>query len=164
MGVAGSGKTTVGEQLAARLGVDFGDADEFHSPQNIAKMAAGTPLTDEDRRPWLDAIAEWLGEHERSGGVATCSALRRSYRDILRGRAADTWFLYLAGSPALMTSRVGGRSDHVMPTELVTSQFETLEPPDDGERHVDVAASLRPEQIVDVFVASVDGAEPGTVG
>jgi gluconokinase len=157
MGVAGSGKTTVGMLLARRLGVDFADADEFHSERNIATMAAGTPLTDDDRRPWLEAIAQWLGSHEADGCVVTCSALRRVYRDVVRHQAPDACFLYLAGSPELMTSRVGGRGHHFMPAELVESQFATLEAPDDDERAVEVDASLSPERIVDTFVAEIGG-------
>lgn len=155
MGVAGSGKSTVGELLAERLGCDYADADEFHNPANVAKMAAGTPLTDEDRWPWLDAIADWLRQHEEQGCVVTCSALRRVYRDRLREGAPDARFLHLAGSPELMAERVGGRPHHFMPVELVRSQFETLEPPTDDEGAVTLDASETPEEIVEGFLAGV---------
>jgi gluconokinase len=154
MGVTGSGKTTIGRLLAARLGVDFADADDFHSPENIAKMASGTALTDEDRQPWLEAIAGWLSEHADAGGVAACSALRRVYRDVLRRGAPDAWFLHLAGTSRLAAERVSARRRHFMPAGLVESQFVALEPPGDDERAVDVDASLPPERIVDQFVAA----------
>jgi gluconokinase len=156
MGVAGCGKTTVGQLLAVRLGVDFADADDFHSPENIAKMREGTPLSDEDRRPWLQAIANWLADHADIGGVVTCSALRRAYRDVLRDGAADAWFLHLIGPPDLMAARVSGRGHHFMPAELVASQFEELEPPDIDERAVELDASLPPEQIVDRFLEEIN--------
>jgi gluconokinase len=156
MGVAGSGKTTVGQLLAIRLGVDFADADEFHSPENIAKMRAGIPLADEDRWPWLEAIAQWLADHAEPGGVVTCSALRRAYRDVLRRGAPDAWFLHLIGPPDLMAARVRGRGHHFMPAELVESQFETLEPPEEDERAVELDASLPPEQIVDRFIEAIN--------
>jgi gluconokinase len=156
MGVAGSGKTTIGQLLAVRLGVDFADADDFHTPENIAKMRAGIPLDDEDRWPWLEAIAAWLADHADTGGVVTCSALRRAYRDVLRRGATDAWFLHLVGSPALMAARVRGRGHHFMPAELVESQFEELEPPDTDERAVELDASLPPEQIVDRFFEAIN--------
>jgi gluconokinase len=154
MGVAGSGKTTVGRLLAARLAVDFMDADQLHSPENVAKMASGTPLTDEDRQPWLAAVARWLSDHANAGGVAACSALKRAHRDVLRRGAPDGWFLHLAGAPGLMAARVTGRRRHFMPAGLVESQFGALEPPDEDERAVEVDASLPPERIVDHFVAA----------
>jgi gluconokinase len=155
MGVAGSGKTTVGQLLAGQLGVDFADSDEFHSPESIAKMRAGAPLDDDDRWPWLEAIAEWLADAGPDGSVATCSALRRAYRDALRLRAPDVWFLHLAGSPELMAGRVSGRGHHFMPADLVESQFDTLERPDPDERAVELDASMSPGQIVEDFIAAV---------
>ncbi|EUA40010.1 carbohydrate kinase, thermoresistant glucokinase family protein [Mycobacterium avium subsp. avium 2285 (R)] len=101
MGVSGSGKSTVGVTLARRLRVPFVDADTLHPPANIAKMAAGTPLGDDDRRPWLDEVGEWLAAH-RDGGVAACSALKRAYRDRLRAHCPDVAFLHLSGSAALL--------------------------------------------------------------
>ena len=127
MGVAGSGKTTVGDALARQLGLDYADADTFHDKNSVAKMAAGHPLNDDDRSPWLQAIGRWLAEHDESGGVASCSALRRRYRDILRAAAPRVQFLHLDGDPSLVTQRVADRQDHFMPASLVCSQLETLE-------------------------------------
>ena len=152
MGVAGSGKSTIGALLARRLGVEYADADEFHSPANVAKMSAGTPLTDEDRWPWLEAIAHWLTARQAAGAVVTCSALRRSYRDALRTGAPDAWFLHLDGPKELMADRVGRRPHHFMPAELVASQYETLERLQDDERGIAVSAALQPAQIVDNFL------------
>ena len=128
MGVAGSGKTTVGAALAQRLRVPFADGDDFHPRANVTKMAAGTPLTDADRVPWLRALADWLAEHDTTGGVLSCSALRREYRDVLRSDAARTVFVHLDGSPEVVARRVEGRPGHFMPASLVESQFATLEP------------------------------------
>jgi gluconokinase len=124
-------------------------------------MAAGTPLTDEDRWPWLESIGDWLAEHESDGCVVTCSALRRVYRDVVRRSAPDACFLYLAGSPELMAQRVGERGHHFMPAELVGSQFDTLEPPADDERAVEIDAALAPDDIVDVFVAAIGADRAG---
>jgi gluconokinase len=128
MGVSGSGKTTVGAALAQRLRVPFADADDFHSRRSIDKMSAGVPLDDEDRRPWLVTIAGWLADHAVSGGVASCSALRRSYRDVLAAAAPHVHFLHLDGTPEVIAARVAGRPGHFMPAALVDSQFATLEP------------------------------------
>lgn len=127
MGVSGSGKTTVGRDLAERLGVDYAEADEFHPPENIAKMSAGQPLTDEDRWPWLRAIASWIGAHSSSGGVATCSALKRAYRDLLR-QGGPVFFLHLEGSRASIAARLAIRKGHFMPPALLDSQLADLEP------------------------------------
>ena len=127
MGVAGSGKTTVGAALAERLCLDYADADEFHSEANVAKMAAGHPLDDDDRSPWLLAIGHWLAAHNKSGGVASCSALRRHYRDVLRMAAPRVHFLHLDGDPGVVTQRVASRPGHFMPASLVSSQLEILE-------------------------------------
>ncbi|TWH32122.1 gluconate kinase (SKI family) [Isoptericola variabilis J7] len=112
MGVAGSGKTTVATLLAARLGVEYAEADEFHSPENIAKMSAGTPLTDADRAPWLAAIRDWLTAEADAGrpGVVTCSALKRSYRDVLRSARGRVRFVHLTGTPELLAERMSSRS------------------------------------------------------
>jgi gluconokinase len=127
MGVAGSGKTTIGSALAARLGLPYADADDFHPASNVAKMRAGRPLDDEDRGPWLQAVGAWLTAHA-DGGVVSCSALRRGYRDLLRSYAPDVQFLHLAGDADVVTARVAARSDHFMPASLVSSQLELLEP------------------------------------
>jgi gluconokinase len=136
MGVSGSGKTTVGAALAQRLGVPFADADDFHPPENVAKMSAGVPLDDDDRRPWLETIAAWLAAHEEGGGVASCSALRRAYRDILTSAAPGVVFVHLHGSRDVVAARVAGRPGHFMPAALVESQFATLEPLQPDERGV----------------------------
>ena len=134
MGVSGSGKTTVGLRLAEMIGADFIDGDDLHSPEARAKMASGTPLTDEDRWPWLDRIGVALadrGAHPK-GLIVACSALRRIYRDRLRARVGPVLrFLFLDGGKELMRSRVGGRKGHYMPASLVDSQFAALESPID---------------------------------
>ena len=127
MGVAGSGKTTVGSALAARLGLPFADADAFHPPANVAKMRAGRPLDDTDRLPWLHALGDWLADRP-GGGVVSCSALKVDYRDLLRAHAPDLTFLHLAGDADVITARVAARADHFMPASLVSSQLELLEP------------------------------------
>jgi gluconokinase len=128
MGVSGSGKTTVGVALAGRLRVPFADADGFHSTANVAKMSAGIPLDDADRRPWLRAVGRWLAAHAEHGGVATCSALSRRYRDVLRDTASTVWFVHLDGSIEVIRRRLAGRAGHFMPASLIDSQFAALEP------------------------------------
>ncbi|WP_402461698.1 gluconokinase [Isoptericola aurantiacus] len=154
MGVAGSGKTTVATLLAARLGVDYAEADQFHSEANIAKMRSGTALTDDDRAPWLAAIRDWLSAEAESGrpGVVTCSALRRTYRDVLRSATGQVRFVHLDGPPELLAERMGGRSGHFMPTSLLPSQLATLEPLEDDEAGITVNVTADPAQIVDTAV------------
>ncbi|HEX2903417.1 MAG TPA: gluconokinase [Jatrophihabitans sp.] len=151
MGVAGSGKTTVGMLLAHQLGVPFADADDAHSPEAKAKMAAGQPLTDEDRTPWLLRLADWLAEHP-DGCVLACSALKRRYRDVLRSRSHQLTFLHLVGNAAVVTERVAHRQGHYMPTSLVQSQYEALEPLQPDERGVSVDVTQDPERIVQRFL------------
>lgn len=127
MGVSGAGKTVVGEALARRLGLDYADGDAFHAPENVAKMQRGIPLTDGDRAPWLAAIGRWLAAHEGAGGVVSCSALRRSYRDALRASAPRSFFVQLAVDVALLRARIDARQDHFMPSTLLASQLQTLE-------------------------------------
>jgi gluconokinase len=155
MGVSGSGKSTVGAALAQRFEVPFADADAFHPAANIAKMAAGTPLTDDDRHPWLDAVGRWLADHG-DGGVMCCSALKRSYRDRLRAHCARIEFLHLTGSPELIRCRQAGRPSHFMPSALVNSQFDTLEvlEPDEQGIALDVGSSVA--AIVARFVRYLD--------
>jgi gluconokinase len=148
MGVSGSGKTTVGAALAQRLRVPFADADDFHPPENIAKMAAGTPLDDEDRGPWLRTIAAWLAEHAATGGVASCSALKRAYRDILTQAAPGTVLIHLHGDRDVLAARVAGRPGHFMPAALIDSQFATLEP----LQHDEIGQTLDVAQPVDTLV------------
>lgn len=155
MGVTGAGKSTVGTLLAERLGLSFRDADDFHPPSNIAKMSAGTPLTDDDRRPWLDAIGAHLAAHRGRGCVVTCSALKRAYRDRLRAAAPDLRFIHLHGGMALVAARQAARQGHFMPASLVASQFATLEPPaaEEGVIALDVAAP--PEALADAAIAAL---------
>ncbi|MEU2750906.1 gluconokinase [Streptomyces collinus] len=146
MGVAGTGKTTIGPLLAARLGVPYAEGDDFHPPANIAKMSAGTPLTDEDRLPWLDAIGAWAQERARLGGVVSCSALKRSYRDRLRAAAPGVVFVHLTGDRALIEDRMSHRQGHFMPTALLDSQFATLQPLAADEAGVGVDVAGGPEE------------------
>jgi gluconokinase len=161
MGVAASGKTTVGELLARELDVEYADADDFHSAANVAKMSAGIPLTDEDRGPWLDAIGAWLAERAATGAVVTCSALRRRYRDAIRSSAGDVWFLFCHGTFALISARIAHRSQHFMPGSLLKSQFATLEPPGPDERAVYEDVASPPERIVADFLEQVSGRATG---
>ena len=130
MGVSGSGKSTVGEAIAERIGLPFVDGDELHPEENVAKMSAGLPLEDADRAPWLDAVGERLAA---SPVVIACSALRRAYRDRLRAAAPGIRLVLLDGSRELLAERMGGRADHFMPPELLDSQLATLERPDPDE-------------------------------
>ncbi|MFV2198767.1 gluconokinase [Nocardiopsis sp. LOL_012] len=135
MGVSGSGKSTVAERVAERLDLPFAEADAFHPESSVAKMAAGVPLTDADRWPWLDDLAGWIAEHEARGEstVMACSALRRAYRDVLRGGAPNVAFLHLSGSSALLQARLRSRRGHFMPAGLLQSQLRTLEELDSRE-------------------------------
>ncbi len=135
MGVSGCGKSTFGAALADKLGMAFQDADDFHPATNRAKMAAGQPLTDEDRWPWLDAVAKAL----QGGGVMACSALKRSYRDHLRQRAGSVQFLHLCAPRGVIAKRLTLRQGHFMPASLLDSQFATLEPlgPDEAGHNLD---------------------------
>jgi gluconokinase len=155
MGVAGTGKTTIGPLLAARLGVPYAEGDDFHPPANIAKMSAGTPLDDDDRRPWLDAIGAWAHERAGHGGVVSSSALKRVYRDRLRAAAPGVVFLHLTGDRALIERRMTERKGHFMPTALLDSQFATLQPLGDDEAGVAVDVSGSPEEITERAVAAL---------
>jgi gluconokinase len=156
MGVSGSGKTTVGRALAARLGVVYAEADEFHPPANIAKMSAGHPLTDEDRWPWLRSIADWIGAHEVDGGVATCSALKRTYRDLLRS-GGPVFFVHLAGGPDLIAGRLGARHGHFMPAALLDSQIADLEPLDPDEPGVVLDIAQSPAELAEAAYRAFAG-------
>ena len=146
MGVAGSGKTTIAQLLAQDLGWKQTEADDLHGPENVAKMAAGIPLTDSDRAPWLQRISQRIDETEENQ-VVTCSALRRSYRDILRTASARVRFLHLHGSPDNLASRIGARTDHFMPASMLTFQMETLEPLTSDEDGVSVDIDGTPSRL-----------------
>lgn len=154
MGISGSGKSTVGIALAERLQVPFEDGDDLHPAHNVAKMSAGQPLTDADRRPWLDRVGEWLAAHP-DGGVTACSALKRAYRDQFRQHAPAVVFLHLAGSREVIETRHAGRERHFMPTSLLSSQAQTLEPlaPDERGLTLDIEHSV--PEIVASFVADL---------
>lgn len=139
MGVSGCGKSTVGALLAEKLGLEFKDGDELHPQSNIDKMAAGHALDDDDRAWWLVQVGKWL--RDRPSGVIACSALKRSYRDLIRTKCPGTVFVHLHGSYDLLLSRMKAREDHFMPATLLDSQFETLEllEPDEDHRVFDVA-------------------------
>ncbi len=143
MGVSGSGKSTVGAALAQRLRVPFADADDFHPAANVAKMTAGHALDDHDRYPWLEVIGGWLAEHP-DGGVMSCSALKRKYRDQLRHHEHSAVFLLLEGTPEVIRRRQASRAGHYMPSSLLSSQFATLEPlaPDEDGVTIDVDQSV----------------------
>ncbi|WP_248958418.1 gluconokinase [Sphaerisporangium perillae] len=164
MGVTGSGKTTVGAALGQRLGVPFADADDFHGPANIAKMSAGIPLDDDDRLPWLHAIGAWLAEHAAGGGVVSCSALKRSYRDILRASAPQVCFVHLAGDQELVRRRVAGRPGHFMPASLVASQFATLQPLEPDERGIVLDLGRSVDQLVEDYLAAASPGRPAGAG
>lgn len=155
MGVSGSGKSTIAQGLAERLGWRFEDGDKFHPASNVAKMSAGHPLTDEDRRPWLQAIANEIDRVVKIGGhpIIACSALKRAYRDILVDGRNDVRLVFLEGTPELIARRLAERKGHFMPPELLTSQFNTLEPPAPGEHAVTESIDAP----VDTIIADIIG-------
>jgi gluconokinase len=157
MGVSGSGKTTIASQLAAHLGWKFEDGDRFHPASNVAKMAAGHPLTDEDRWPWLQAIADEIDAVcQRSGRVViACSALKRAYRDLLVHGRADVGIVFLSGTKTLIADRLARRKGHFMPPGLLDSQFKALEPPQADENTVTVSIDGSVEAIVDEIVGQL---------
>lgn len=150
MGVSGCGKSTVGQALGAALEWEFRDGDAFHPPANVAKMKSGAPLTDEDRWPWLDAIARYIDETRAQSGhaIIACSALKRVYRDRLKGARPDVTFVHLAGSKELIEARMAARQNHFMPLGLLDSQFATLEAPSDDEGAMIVSVAGAPDEIV----------------
>ncbi len=158
MGVSGCGKTTIGTLLADRLHCEFADGDRFHPAANVEKMHAGVPLTDEDRWPWLAAIARYIDETRAAGGrvVVACSALKRRYRDILVGERPDVRLVYLEGSHDLIASRIATRHGHFMPASLLPSQFAALEEPGPDENPIVVSVAPPPEEIVAGIIAAVE--------
>lgn len=161
-GVSGSGKSTVAALVAQRLGWDFAEGDDMHPAANVAKMAAGMPLDDDDRWPWLAVVAGWIRGHLAAGrpGIITCSALKRSYRDVLRGE--HVIFVYLAATPAELARRMAHRQGHFMPGSLLASQLATLEPPSTDEQAISVETGGSPAAIADHVVARIgwDGPAP----
>lgn len=154
MGTQGVGKSTVGRSLAEALGVAFIDGDDLHPAHNIALMAAGTPLTDADREPWLHTVGETLAEHASSGGaVVACSALRRRYRDLIRGHVPGVYFVEPWGPMELIAERVAARDHEYMPATLLQSQYDTLEPLADDEDGIRVSVVATPAEIVDDVIA-----------
>ena len=157
MGVAGSGKSTIAALLAERLGWTYVDGDSFHPPANIAKMSDGTPLDDDDRWPWLRAIAAHIDAIRAAGGhaVVTCSALKRAYRDILIGARSNVRLVYLDADRGTITRRFASRTGHFMPVSLVDSQFAALEVPGGDERPIVVSIDRAPEAIVGAISTSL---------
>jgi carbohydrate kinase (thermoresistant glucokinase family) len=167
MGVSGSGKSTIGALLARTLQWQFGDADSFHPPANVDKMRKGIALTDEDRWPWLRAIAAWIDKTRAAGacGVVGCSALKRRYRDILIGERRDVRLVYLKGSEELIARRMAMRHGHFMPPSLLSSQFTALEEPGPDERPIIVSIEPPPREIVAQILSMLDidvDAEPAS--
>ncbi len=165
MGVSGSGKSTIGDRLAERLGWKYEDGDKFHPASNVAKMRAGQPLTDEDRWPWLRAIADEIDRICKAGEhvVIASSALKRAYRDILVHGQPDIRIIYLKGPQDLIASRLALRKNHFMPPGLLESQFRTLEPPDSSENPVTVSIDDSVETIVDDILRQL-GLNPADSG
>ena len=161
MGVAGSGKTTIGEKLAERLGWPYEDADKYHPKANVEKMSAGHPLTDEDRWPWLQAIADEIDRVCKQQGqlVIGCSALKRAYRDVLVHGRDDVRIVYLDGTRELIARRLKARKGHFMPPALLDSQFSTLQPPGPDEHPVTVSIDAPVETIVDDIMHKL-GSDP----
>ena len=152
MGVSGSGKSTIAAMLAERLGLEYLDADWLHPKANVDKMQRGIPLEDEDRWPWLRAIAARMRDLDC---VVACSALKRAYRDVLRDGRDDVRFVHLAGKPEAIAPRISGRDGHFMPATLLASQFAALEPPQPDERAILVSVELAPAEIVEAIVTSL---------
>jgi carbohydrate kinase (thermoresistant glucokinase family) len=161
MGVSGSGKTTVGQLLAARLGLPFEDADSLHPAANIEKMAAGIALTDEDREPWLALVGSHFAAAEDTGLVVACSALKRSYRKAILAAEPLVRFVHLAGSIELIQRRLGHRHGHFMPASLLISQFSTLEPlgADEPGVTVDLRADESPAELVTRAIAQAEAGD-----
>ena len=157
MGVSGSGKSTIGSLLAARLQWEFEDADWFHPAANVDKMHKGIPLTDEDRWPWLHAVAAWIDETRaaRRHGIVACSALKRRYRDVLIGPRRDVRLVYLKGDQALIARRIATRHEHFMPASLLDSQFDALEEPGVDENPMTISVELPPRKIVENILSAM---------
>lgn len=163
MGVTGAGKTTVGQTLARRLGWQFLEGDALHPPENVAKMRSGQPLDDDDRAPWLRAIAGQIDAWRRAGvcGVVSCSALKRAYRDVILGHRADMRLIYLHGTRQLLAARLAARHGHFMPASLLDSQLAALEPPGPDEHPIVVSIDAPVDAVADRIVAELSAA--GTI-
>ena len=157
MGVSGSGKTTVAEALDRHLDWPFQEGDDLHPPENVAKMHAGTPLTDEDRWPWLDAIAAWIGARlaDDGAGVVTCSALKRIYRDRLVGSRKGVRLVYLHATAEVLEERMAARKGHFMPASLLRSQLETFEEPGEDENPIRIEDIGTPDQVADAIMVAL---------
>lgn len=157
MGVSGSGKSTIGLLLAKKLDAAFYDGDRLHPESNVAKMAAGTPLSDEERLPWLHVVGEHLADARSAGmgGIIACSALKRDYRDVLRGHVPEVFYVFLDGPQDLIAERIAARTHDFMPTSLLDSQFGSLEPLESDERGIRIDVSRSPDEIVDEIVKVV---------
>ena len=156
MGVAGSGKSLIGAALAYALGIEFVEGDEFHSAENVERMSRGIALTDDDRARWLRSLATRIREAKEAGIglVISCSALKRSYRDILRAGATDLRFVFLKGDRALIAKRLAGRRGHFMPPSLLDSQFATIEEPSPDENAWVCDIRKSPQELVAALMAS----------
>ena len=163
MGVSGSGKTTVAVLLAAALGCQFQEGDDLHPAANVEKMHGGTPLTDADRGPWLQKIADEIDGWRARGesGVMTCSALKRSYRDVIIGNRPDVTLVYLKGSHDLIRRRMAARHEHFMPVALLDSQFATLQEPTPEEHPIAVDVGARPDEIAEEIVSQLEQRQSG---
>ena len=157
MGVSGSGKTTVAERLAARLDWEFAEGDEFHPQANVEKMAAGLPLDDDDRWPWLRTVGRWIDQREATGRsvVVTCSALKRSYRDLLREGRPSVWFAHVTVDAEVLRDRLRERTGHYMPASLLESQLATLEPLQPDEAGAEISGAAPPDAVVDDLLTAL---------
>jgi gluconokinase len=164
MGVSGSGKSTIGYRLATKLGCQFQEGDEFHSKENVDKMSKGMPLTDSDRLPWLRRIAAQIDEWRSAGrgGVISCSALKRSYREIILSKRTEVMLVYLKGSYDLIRRRMLARKDHYMPVRLLDSQFAALEEPTPDEHPVIIGVDQSPAESVAQIIFEIRGKRTGT--
>ncbi|WP_422348213.1 gluconokinase [Flagellimonas sp.] len=154
MGVSGTGKSTIGTMLSKQLGIPFFDGDDYHPEANVKKMSAGQPLNDHDRQGWLIRLNELSKEHQKTGAVIACSALKQSYRDLLRqGMNEKLAFVFLEGSFELIKSRLENRKGHFMTSTLLQSQFDTLEPPEDA---ITVSIALKPEEILQQVIQQLE--------
>ncbi len=162
MGVSGSGKTTVARGIAETMHWLFAEGDDFHPPDNVAKMQRGVPLTDADRRPWLELLGAWLSEQASHGrsAVITCSALRRSYRDVLRQGRPQVRFCHVTAAPELIQDRVEHRAGHYMPPSLLPSQIATLEPLQPDEPGVVVDGGGAVDQVLSAALTALDLTPP----